>query len=217
MSIEGKHAYRFVYLKSEQWQTVRLEALARDGAKCFVCGFYALENDAHHINYPDSIWNTKADDLIILCRQCHDAVHSLLKIFSLKTEDVQIEKLAEVSNVLRDWAGVRRINRGPKTETAKADFLRCYICNQKKHRLEFQFINAELVKTKFGFSRRSDLLKWKVCKNCYSEMLPRVDWPQSPTHQGQVWKLIREYGKVKRKEIAMLTISLSKTKDSEVG
>jgi predicted HNH restriction endonuclease len=37
MSIEGKLFYREIYLKSEQWQTVRIEALAREKWCCQIC------------------------------------------------------------------------------------------------------------------------------------------------------------------------------------
>jgi len=72
MGIEGKHAYRFVYLKSEKWQNVRIEALAREGGKCQICGEESISNDAHHVWYPESIWETRSENLVILCRPCHE-------------------------------------------------------------------------------------------------------------------------------------------------
>ena len=78
MSIESKHAYRFGYLKSEQWQSVRLEALAREGGKCQICGEESISNDAHHIWYPDNIYQTTSRHLAVLCRPCHDLLHVLL-------------------------------------------------------------------------------------------------------------------------------------------
>lgn len=79
MSIEGKHFYRFTYLKSEEWKTVRLVKLAKCGAKCEVCGEKSWSNDCHHKVYPDDIWKTKPHHLAVLCRRCHDAVHSLMR------------------------------------------------------------------------------------------------------------------------------------------
>lgn len=77
MSIAAKHAYRFGYLKSEAWKTVRLEALARANGYCNICSARSLSNDAHHFHYPKNIWNTKVDHLVILCRECHRLVHEL--------------------------------------------------------------------------------------------------------------------------------------------
>lgn len=78
MGIESKHSYRFVYLKSDKWKNARLEALVREGGKCQICGEESINNDAHHLYYPDSFWDTTSDHLIVLCRPCHDLVHELL-------------------------------------------------------------------------------------------------------------------------------------------
>lgn len=77
MGIEARHAYRFVYLKSEQWQNVRLEALAREKGKCQICGEESIHNDAHHVWYPKDIWQTKERQLVILCRVCHTFIHEI--------------------------------------------------------------------------------------------------------------------------------------------
>lgn len=80
MSIAQKHAYRFGYLKSEEWQNVRAAVLARDDARCWFCGIRDISNDVHHVFYPKSIWNTKSQHCVTLCRSCHDKVHILLKV-----------------------------------------------------------------------------------------------------------------------------------------
>jgi len=77
MSIEGKHAYRFGYLKSEAWSNVRLEALAREKGKCQICDEESISNDAHHIWYPGNIYETEERHLVILCRACHDFIHAM--------------------------------------------------------------------------------------------------------------------------------------------
>lgn len=75
MSIEGKHFYRFTYLKSEEWRTARLIALAKAGGHCALCGKVDWSNDAHHKKYPEDIWDTTPNHLVILCRCCHEKVH----------------------------------------------------------------------------------------------------------------------------------------------
>ena len=80
MSIEAKHAYRFGFLKSEKWQTVRLQRLVRDGAKCRFCGIRSLQNDVHHWKYPDNWWDTNVWHLKTLCRVCHMKVHAIMTV-----------------------------------------------------------------------------------------------------------------------------------------
>jgi hypothetical protein len=88
VSIAGKHAYRFGYLKSEQWQTVRAEVLARDGAKCFLCDAFNLSNDVHHKEYPKNVWETQARHCITLCRKCHHKIHIAQKHGIIFTDSV---------------------------------------------------------------------------------------------------------------------------------
>lgn len=77
MGIEGKHFYRFTYLKSEEWHSARIVALARAGAKCCICGEVDWGNDCHHRKYPENIWDTTPWHLIVLCRTCHAKLHSI--------------------------------------------------------------------------------------------------------------------------------------------
>lgn len=77
MSIESKYAYRFGFLKSEEWETLRLLCIATDEGKCVVCGKYNESNDAHHLFYRTHWKNTKVEDLMTLCRKCHKDVHDL--------------------------------------------------------------------------------------------------------------------------------------------
>lgn len=77
MSIDSKHAYRFGFLKSEEWQTMRLICIAMDEGKCVLCEKYDPSNDAHHLFYRPSWKDTKPEDLLTLCRECHKHVHDL--------------------------------------------------------------------------------------------------------------------------------------------
>lgn len=78
MRASSKRAYRNIYLKSDQWKDVRLEALVRTDASCCICGYRSLSNDAHHVVYPQSFWDTRESDLVVLCRPCHNFIHCLL-------------------------------------------------------------------------------------------------------------------------------------------
>jgi len=103
MSVEGKHAYRFNYLKSETWQAVRLEALAREGGKCQVCGLESVFNDAHHVWYPASVWDTTEEHLVILCRPCHDLLHALMPESKTSDEGIGREVWIRYRNAIQAW------------------------------------------------------------------------------------------------------------------
>lgn len=77
MSIESKHAYRFGFLKSDEWETLRLTCIAMDEGKCVLCSKYSESNDAHHLFYRERWKDTQVEDLLTLCRECHERVHSL--------------------------------------------------------------------------------------------------------------------------------------------
>lgn len=69
--------YRDVYLKSEDWKNLRAAKLHSVGNRCFACGHTSPSNDVHHIQYRKP-HDVKTDDLIVLCRPCHDFVHKVL-------------------------------------------------------------------------------------------------------------------------------------------
>jgi len=75
MSIDAKHAYRFGFLRSEEWKSIRLVLLSKKDATCDCCGFRDWSNDVHHVWYPDRWQDTTHKHVLILCRQCHERVH----------------------------------------------------------------------------------------------------------------------------------------------
>ena len=103
MSIEGKHAYRFGYLKSEQWCTVRIEALARENGKCEICGHESISNDAHHIWYPENIYETTEKNLVVLCRSCHNFVHVMLPDCKTNDEEYGVQQWHKLRNAILVW------------------------------------------------------------------------------------------------------------------
>lgn len=86
MSVASKHYYREVYLKSDQWQKVRLEAIVREKGYCQICSEFSISNDAHHIWYPKDIYDTTAHQLVVLCRPCHTLIHAFMDC-SVKSRD----------------------------------------------------------------------------------------------------------------------------------
>jgi ribosomal protein S27AE len=75
----GRHSFEYEsVLHSERWRKVRAEALRRARHRCQRCGASAdeLRLDAHHWAGYSMLGRERPEDLQILCRPCHDRVHS---------------------------------------------------------------------------------------------------------------------------------------------
>jgi 5-methylcytosine-specific restriction endonuclease McrA len=63
------------YLQSEKWARKRAKALAQAGNRCALCnGSVGL--NVHHRTY-QRIGNESQEDLIVLCRNCHERHHAI--------------------------------------------------------------------------------------------------------------------------------------------
>lgn len=80
-SIAAKHSYRFGYLKSDHWQNLRLQKLAKEHGYCGLCRTDEWGNDVHHIFYRKSLYETQLCDLRVLCRRCHQLVHKIMEAY----------------------------------------------------------------------------------------------------------------------------------------
>ena len=61
------------YMRSGVWYDIKQIILKRDNYTCRMCGSTnALE--CHHIKY-DNLYNEKGEDLITVCRDCHQKIH----------------------------------------------------------------------------------------------------------------------------------------------
>lgn len=107
MSIAQQHAYRFTYLNSEQWSNVRLETLASRGCQCEICGIESTANDAHHVWYPENIYDTKPMNLAILCRGCHDFTHSMLPECKTNEIELGLKQWEQFKNAINKWRSFR--------------------------------------------------------------------------------------------------------------
>ena len=61
------------YLRTKHWDLVRRRALTVAGHRCFYCGV-TDHLDVHHLTYRRRGCELD-EDLIVLCRTCHDAEH----------------------------------------------------------------------------------------------------------------------------------------------
>lgn len=75
-------AYR-VYLQSEHWRSLRLEAFKRYGRKCSKCPA-TCRLDVHHVRYRHPWTDGVMDDLMILCRRCHELEHGLVVVIPVR-------------------------------------------------------------------------------------------------------------------------------------
>jgi hypothetical protein len=65
------------YREQPEWQVRRVQALTRDGYKCQTCSRRDTTLDVHHncyANYGDE----RPQDLVVLCRSCHQKIHGVV-------------------------------------------------------------------------------------------------------------------------------------------
>lgn len=77
VQIEYFNPYWFdkaTYLQSAEWQALRNQVLLRDHHTCCKCGLSPSSLDIHHIRY-DHLGKEPLEDLVSLCRKCHQEVH----------------------------------------------------------------------------------------------------------------------------------------------
>jgi len=59
------------YIRSDEWQQKRKERLALDNHCCRNCGG-KVELEVHHKSYGSFLVESVSDDLVTLCKACHD-------------------------------------------------------------------------------------------------------------------------------------------------
>ena len=63
------------YLQSEEWKALRKQAMIRDGCRCQMCGS-GTNLHVHHVSYEHLHTDKELDDVITLCKRCHEEVHA---------------------------------------------------------------------------------------------------------------------------------------------
>lgn len=69
--------YRDVYLKSDDWKSLRLLRLIKSNYTCALCAATSECLDVHHLDYKN-LHDVDATDLRAVCRTCHNKVHKLM-------------------------------------------------------------------------------------------------------------------------------------------
>lgn len=70
----SRYAKYLKYLRSPEWKAKRKLALERDNHKCQKCKIKTAEQ-VHHLTY-DNLENEKLEDLMSVCRECHEKIHN---------------------------------------------------------------------------------------------------------------------------------------------
>lgn len=172
MAAKHKHSYRFVYLRSDKWKDVRLEALLREKMFCQICKEEDFFNDAHHIFYPKSVWDTEADDLVILCRDCHNMIHSFFEQQPSRKKG----KIAfvQITKVIQKWVGLKskRLLEKIQHESSGSDKIQesiisttCKGCGDFKKPVEPVDILSEFSMVIAGVSAT-----WFLCPDCRKDL-----------------------------------------------
>ena len=65
----------YTYLKSNEWLQIKLDLYELRGKQCEVCE--SKRNvQVHHLTYKN-VFNEEPEDLILLCRKCHEKEHDI--------------------------------------------------------------------------------------------------------------------------------------------
>ncbi len=62
------------YLRSPEWRSLRTQILTRDHYMCRLCSC-SPATEVHHTTY-ERVGHERPDDLLSVCRSCHDAFHN---------------------------------------------------------------------------------------------------------------------------------------------
>ena len=85
MSDSVSHKTPRVRVASVQYATLRKEILERDNWRCQVCG--GLKNlDVHHIRRRSALGEDLETNLITLCRECHQMLHSSVRTWNFSAK-----------------------------------------------------------------------------------------------------------------------------------
>jgi 5-methylcytosine-specific restriction endonuclease McrA len=66
------------YMEQPEWQVRRVQALARAGYKCQACSVRNTTLDVHHNSY-ENYGDERPQDLVVLCRSCHEKFHGVME------------------------------------------------------------------------------------------------------------------------------------------
>jgi len=182
MSTAARHYYRFVYLKSDHWQDLRLRKLVAAKAMCAICNHESVHNDVHHIVYRN-LYDAELGDLRVLCRDCHKAVHAVLdeNLCIACARGGGLVPLSEVVDSRRKWGRIHKITR-QRVHNFRAKHRLLASQVQKDWKTRFRHMRVEwreygliFVKEDAPWSKKL-YQKWRKCPNAPTWQL--IAWAQ---------------------------------------
>ena len=75
----------------------------RESGRCQICSEESTSNDAHHIWYPKNVYETKARQLVVLCRDCHNFIHATFPDGNASDEQDGFEKWSKFKSAILLW------------------------------------------------------------------------------------------------------------------
>ena len=73
----NREEYRSEFLNSVEWASLRSTVMSTK-PDCSICKLNAT--DLHHLIYRSNVYNTRACDVVPLCRKCHNMVHDAIRV-----------------------------------------------------------------------------------------------------------------------------------------
>lgn len=141
MGVIAKHYYRTVSLQSEWWRNFRLSVMVEKGSHCVICGLDNIGNDIHHMFYRGKLEDTKIEDVVVLCRTCHTAVHEKFDPKSFANlHSGRMAFAVAAKRVLNEYLGFRKRNtsrefhdaitekRREQRRERRAAMMHCWCC-----------------------------------------------------------------------------------------
>lgn len=71
-----KFSNYYDYMHSSEWQAKRMQRIKLDGFRCQMCGS-GMHLQVHHVCYDNLCKDAEIDDLVTLCKSCHEKVHAI--------------------------------------------------------------------------------------------------------------------------------------------
>ena len=94
------------YLRTKHWKNIKKMYNKMYKYECSCCGSNKTGLHLHHITY-DRVGNEEIDDLVYLCKECHNKIHSIIT----ETKDSSVLQELKKKRKARKRGGTGRCNR----------------------------------------------------------------------------------------------------------
>jgi len=91
------------FYDSKEWAVIKNDLFMIRGKKCEICGSTVRIN-VHHLSYKNFGGNEEPEDLIVLCRICHEGEHGIVR-------PTTISKTAKRKAARRERLRLKRIRQ----------------------------------------------------------------------------------------------------------